>query len=245
MHLTSLVKQHQWLVQILFKCWMFALVKEALSSSGVPRLHLLILPHVLSVFIGIQHIKTTSSVLINIIDFQSFYTPTLTTHHLSQINDGGEIDTRSQQSSGIMCPCQAVKSGEMNSALWADSYPSSPSSNRRCGNPSCPIRRCGWIPLWPAWAPPPQDRSRQDKKDEKTLSISQTPKCGAQTKSRKKQIRKQATHTTITTTIGITYILIKRNNKKKWHTDPEFCKHVIWLFSDQMISQLILSIMSR
>lgn len=85
---------------------------------------------------------------------------------------------------------------------WADSYPSSQSSNRHCGNPSCPIQRCGWIPLWPAWAPPPRDRSRQDKKDEKTLSISQTQKwsvsldgwkCGAQNKGRKRKIRKQVT----------------------------------------------------
>lgn len=52
----------------------------------------------------------------------------------------------------------------------ADSYPGSQSSSRHCGNPSWPIPRCGWIPLWPAWAPPLRDRSGRDKGDEKTHS---------------------------------------------------------------------------
>lgn len=54
--------------------------------------------------------------------------------------------------------------------VGADPYPSSQSSNRHCGNPSWPIRRCGWIPLWPAWAPPLRDRSGRDKGNEKTHS---------------------------------------------------------------------------
>lgn len=76
-----------------------------------------------------------------------------------------------------MCPCQAEINGKMNLAppaakeeVGADPYPSSQSSNRHCGNPSWPIRRCGWIPLWPAWAPPLRDRSGRDKGDEKTHS---------------------------------------------------------------------------
>lgn len=90
----------------------------------------------------------------------------------------GEIDTRSQQRTGIMCPCQAEINGKTSSVAvgWeekcAESYPSSQLSNRNCGNLSCPIQRCGWIPLWPAWAPLLRDRSGQDKKDEKMLSIS-------------------------------------------------------------------------
>lgn len=76
-----------------------------------------------------------------------------------------------------MCPCQAEINDKTCSVAvgWeekgADSYPSSQSSNRHCGNPSCPIQQCVWIPLWPAWAPLLRDRSGQDKKDEKTLLI--------------------------------------------------------------------------
>lgn len=62
--------------------------------------------------------------------------------------------------------------GHYVSELTEGSHPSSRSLNRRCGNPSCPVQQCGWIPRWPAWAPPPQDRSaRVETKGQDTFDV--------------------------------------------------------------------------